>query len=210
MLRVIRSTIQGTDINTDLEEQYEDAINNALKNRAEVRETYSLDQLSQKEARIALLPYTDPQGANRWAILDESPAEIDWQDTDNLDEAIATYEEWVRATTDGTMPKHDDEGNELPIWDSTDVNGVSAKETYDSDAANAAARMIDAQWADDQFTAVEQVYQHAKQRRQLAFARCLNSFGRGGQAMLAKRVGLKEPTVKAIADKGRTLLAEQP
>jgi hypothetical protein len=209
MLRVIRSTVQGADINPDLADEYEQAIDKALAARDEERETVSYDEIGQKAYRIALLPYTDPTGAHRWAILDDGPSESDWQDTDDLDEAIATYEKWVRDATAGAMPTYDDEGNEKPVWDESDVAGVSAETEYDGDTHNERARLLAAQWAHEEFTAAEQSYQEATRRRQVAFAKAIDSWGRGGQAVLAKRVELKEPTVKAIADKGRQILAEQ-
>lgn len=209
MLRVINSTVQGIDIDDEQAEAYEDAINAALKARDQVRETFSLDEIGQKEYHIALLPYTDPAGAHRWAILDSGPTETDWQDTDDLDEAIATYEEWVRAATAGAMPQYDEDGAEKPLWDESDVEGVPAKEESDGGSHNDTARMIDAQWAHEEFNAAEQSYQQATQRRQVAFAKVIDSWGRGGQAILANRVELRDPTVKAIADKGRQILAEK-
>ena len=209
MLRVINSTVQGVDIDDEQAEAYEDAVNAALKARDQVRETFSLDEIGQKDYHIALLPYTDPAGAHRWAILDSGPSETDWQDTDDLDEAIATYEEWVRAATSGAMPQYDEDGAEKPLWDESDVEGVPAEEQCDGGSHNDTARMIHAQWAHEEFNAAEQSYQQATQRRQIAFAKVIDSWGRGGQAMLANRVDLKDPTVKTIADKGRQLLAEK-
>jgi hypothetical protein len=209
MLRVIRSTVQGVDIDSDLEDAYEKAIDQALAARDEERETVGLDELGQKADRIALLPYTDPTGAHRWAILDDGPSESDWQDTDDLDEAIATYEEWVRGATEGAMPEYDDEGNQKPIWDESDVEGVSTATEYDGSSNIDRARMLAAQWAHEEFLAAEQSYQEATRRRQASFAKAIDSWGRGGQAVLAKRVDLKEPTVKTLADKGRQVLAAQ-
>lgn len=207
MLRVIRSTVQGLGIDSEQEEAFEEAIDAALKDRAEVRETFSLDDADQKAYQIALLPYTDPNGAHRWAILDNGPSEVDWQDTDDLDEAIAAYEEWVRAATQGAMPSYDDEGNEKPLWDESDVEGVRAEQEYDGDSHNETARMWDAERAHEAFLATEKTYQQATQRRQVAFAKVIDSWGRGGQVILANKVGLKEPTVKTLADKGRALLS---
>ncbi|MFE2832137.1 hypothetical protein ACFXI6_13985 [Streptomyces mirabilis] len=209
MLRVIHSTVQSIDIDDEQAEAYEDAINAALEARDQVRETFSLDEIGQKDSLIALLPYTDPAGAHRWAILDSGPAETDWQDTDDLDEAIATYEEWVRAATSGAMPQYDEDGAEKPLWDETDVEGAPAKDESDGGSHNDTARMIDAQWAHEEFNAAEHAYQQATQRRQIAFAKVIDSWGRGGQAILANRVELRDPTVKAIADKGRQILAER-
>lgn len=206
MFRVIRSTVQGIDIDEDRAEDFEAAIYAALKAGDEVRETVSYDRIGQKECRIALLPYTDPDGKHRWAVLDDSPAENDWQDTDDLNEAIAAYEEWVRGATSGAMPKVDKDGNEEPIWDETDVAGVSAKEVNDGESNNDTARLIAAQWAHQEFMQAEEAYQEATRRRDVAFAEMIDSWGRGGQSTLASRVELKEPTVKRIADRGREIL----
>jgi hypothetical protein len=209
MLRVIRSSIQGIDIDADQEDDFEAAIDAALGRRDEVRETFSLDEIGQKEYHLAVMPYTDPNGEHRWIIFDSGPSECDFQDTDDLDEAIAAYEEWVRGATAGAMPSYDEEGEELPIWDETDVDGISAKEMYDGASRNHTARLIAAEWAHEQFSKAEESYQQATQRRQIAFAKMIDSWGRGGQAVLAKRVEIKEPTVKAIADKGRSLIARR-
>ncbi|MFI8792647.1 hypothetical protein [Streptomyces sp. NPDC055105] len=209
MLRVIRSTVQGLDIDPDLEDAFAEAIQTALDNRDQVRETFATDDAGQKDYHLALLPYTDPTGAHRWAVLDSGPSEVDWQDTDDLEEAIAAYEEWVRGATDGAVPDHDDEGNEKPLWDESDVDGIKAEETLNGDSANQTARMLDAVWAHEAFPAAEEAYRQATQRRQVAFARVIDSWGRGGQAMLGSRIKLSEPTVKAIADKGRQILAER-
>jgi hypothetical protein len=208
MLRVIRSTIQGLDIDPDQADDFETAIDAALDKRAEVRETYSYDNAGQKDYRIALLPYTDPDGQHRWAILDDGPAESDWQDTDDLDEAISLYEEWVRGATDGAMPSYDEDGEPKPLWDECDVEGIAAETEYDGQAHNDTARMIDAEWAHEAFVASETNHQQKTQRRQIAFAKVIDSWGRGGQATLASKVDLKEPTVKSIADKGRKILKE--
>ncbi|MFI8169811.1 hypothetical protein ACIGAN_26125 [Streptomyces sp. NPDC085931] len=156
-----------------------------------------------------LLPYTDPNGEHRWAVFDYGPTEYDCQDTDDLDEAIAAYEEWVRGAT--AMPSYDEDGEELPLWDESDVEGVPAqraKQVYDGAAGNNNARLIDAEWAHEEFIKAEENYQQATRRRQVAFAKMIDSRGRGEQALLACRIDLKEPTVKTIADKGRALLAQ--
>lgn len=209
MLRVIRSSVQGVDINDEQAEDFEAAIDAALANRDQVRETYALDEIGQKDYHLALVPYTDPNGEHRWAILDNGPTEVDWQDTDDLDEAIAAYEEWVRGATAGAMPTYDDEGNEKPLWDESDVAGIPAKDEYDGASHIESARMIDAQWAHEEFVAEEKAYQKATQRRQIAFAKLIDASGRGAQAVLAKSIDIKEPTVKAIADKGRILIGQR-
>ncbi|MFJ1894489.1 hypothetical protein [Streptomyces sp. NPDC088170] len=206
MLRVIRSTVHGLDVSDDQAEEFEEAIGKVLTARGEIRETYALDEIGQKFHQIALAAYTDPAGEHRWAILDTGPTEVDWQDTGDLDEAITAYEQWVRETTDCAGPSHDDEGNERPVWDYSDVAGVPAREQEDAEAGNVQARMVDAVRAHEAFPAAEALYQQAARRRQIAFARAIDAFGRGGQAALAGRVDLKEPTVKSLADRGRALL----
>lgn len=206
MFRVIRSTLQAVDIDENLEDAFEDAINAALAARAEVRETYSTDGIGQKDCHIALLPYVDPTGARRWVVLHEDPAESDWQDTDDLDEGIAYYEKAVRETTACFVPDYDEEGEELPVWDETDVEGVPAREVGDGGAGNALAYQTAAQWAHEEFTAAEKAYRAATRRRDASFAEMAESWGRGGKAILASQVGLKEPTVKRIADRGQKVL----
>lgn len=210
MLRVIRSSIQSIDIDADQADDFQAALDVALGRRDEVRETFSLDEIGQKAYHLALMPYTDPNGERRWVVFDAGPSEVDFQDTDDLDEAIAAYEEWVRGASAGAMPSYNKDGEELPLWDESDVEGISAKEVSDGVANNDKARLIDAEWAHEEFAKVEEDYQRATQRRQIAFAKVIDSWGRGGQATLAGRVSLKEPTVKAIADKGRALLTQQP
>lgn len=206
-MRAIRSTIQSIDIDADQAEAFEAAIDQAIARRDQVRETFSCDEIGQKEYHLVLLPYTEPNGEHRWAVFDYGPTEYDCQDTDDLDEAIAAYEEWVRRATASASPSYDEDGEEIPLWDESDVEGVPAKEVYDGAAGNRNARLIDAEWAHEEFTKVEAIYQQATRRRQVAFAKMIDSWGRGGQAMLAGRISLKEPTVKTIADKGRVLLA---
>lgn len=206
MFRVIRSTVQGLDIDQDQAEAFEQAIDTALNAGGAVRETYGLDDIGQKEYHIALLPYTDPDGEHRWAVLNSGPAEVDWQDTCDLAEAVAAYEDEVRDTTAGAMPEYDDEGDELPLWNVSDVKGIAARDEQDGDDHSNTARLTDAEWAHAEFTSAEDEYHKAAQRRQVAFARVIDGWGRGGQAVLARRVGLKEPTVKALADRGREIL----
>lgn len=59
------------------------------------------------------------------------------------------------------------------------------------------------------YLAAETAYKAATVNRQVAFAKAVDTMGRGGQAVLSRKVGLSEPTVKGIADRGRKILAEQ-
>lgn len=49
----------------------------------------------------------------------------------------------------------------------------------------------------------EAAYKEATVARQVAFAKAIDGMGRGGNAILARKVRLSEPTVKSIADRGR-------
>lgn len=53
----------------------------------------------------------------------------------------------------------------------------------------------------------EVAYKEATVARQVAFAQAIDAMGRGGNAVLSRKVGLAAPTVKSIADRGRELLA---
>ncbi|MFD5589344.1 hypothetical protein ACFWII_36845 [Streptomyces sp. NPDC127063] len=52
----------------------------------------------------------------------------------------------------------------------------------------------------------EAAYKEATVARQIAFAQAIDAMGRGGQAILANKIGLAAPTVKSIADRGRQAL----
>lgn len=205
-MRVIYSTVQSANIDDEQEDDFYEAVSEALGRSDQARETFTRDEIGQKAHQIALLPYTDPNGERRWAVTDSGPGELDWQDTDDLDEANAAYEEAVRGATRAAGTKYDDEGEEQPTWDETDVDGVSARDMCDGGLAT--ARLTDAQWAHDAFVQAEKAYQEATRRRQQAFALAVDSHGRGGQALLAVRFGMREPTVKTLVTKGRRLLAQ--
>ncbi|GGY81030.1 hypothetical protein CP967_08710 [Streptomyces nitrosporeus] len=55
----------------------------------------------------------------------------------------------------------------------------------------------------------EAAYKAATVARQVAFATAINAMGRGGNAILSKKIGLSAPTVKSIADRGREVLADR-
>lgn len=55
----------------------------------------------------------------------------------------------------------------------------------------------------------EAAYKEATVARQVAFARAIDAMGRGGNAVLSRKVGLAAPTVKSIADRGREYLAAE-
>lgn len=215
MLRVIRSTVQSLTIDTD----QEDAFQEAVEAGEQLRETYNTDQIGQKDTHYQLIAYTDPNGEHRFAVLAEEPAECDWQDTDTFDEALDLYEETVRATAAGMGDDYeeyeDEETGEWVVGDRkqpfkfTDVPGIHGYEDKAEEVGNAQGRMLEAQWATEAAEAAQRIAAEKTEARQIAYARAVDEFGRGGNAVLARQVGLSEPTVKAIADKGRQLLAQR-
>jgi hypothetical protein len=205
-VRVIHSTVRGLDVDDDQAEVLPAAAERALNDRRAIRETYGLDVRGKKDHWIALVPYTGPTGEHCWAVLNNGPTEADWQDTDDLDEAIAVYEKAVREASDAAA--HAEGGTTRPLWDYSDVEGISARERGDAESGNLSALMIDAEWAHQDFAPAEEAYRKAAQRRQGAFARAIGAYPRGGQAALARRTRLKEPTVRAIADRGRAQRVE--
>ncbi|MFB7312933.1 hypothetical protein [Streptomyces sp. NPDC056192] len=204
MLRVIRSTVQSLNIDADFEDDY----STAAQAGNLLRETYSENQYGQKDFSIELRTYTDPKGQNRFAVLYSDPSEVDWQDTDDYAEARGLYEESVRESEKGVIPEVDEDGNEKPVFTATDVPGVEGYEAGAEESGDATAYLMIAEWATAEAEEAQRVATEKTQARQIAYARAIDTFGRGGQAALARRVGKSEPTVKDIADKGRALLAE--
>lgn len=66
-----------------------------------------------------------------------------------------------------------------------------------------------AQKAHAAYLEAEAAYKEATVARQVAFARAIDTMGRGGQTILANKLGLSAPTVKGIADRGRQILADR-
>jgi hypothetical protein len=64
-----------------------------------------------------------------------------------------------------------------------------------------------AEKAHDAFLKAEAAYKAATVARQVAFAQAIDAMGRGGNAILSRKVDLSAPTIKSIADRGRELLA---
>lgn len=205
MLRVIRSTIQSVDIGTDLEDDY----SNAAQAGELLRETYSDDKWGQRILAIELRAYTDPQGQNRFVVLYSNTDETDWQDTVDYAEARDQYEESVRESEQGIDAEVDEDGNEKPIFATTDVQGVQGYEAGAEESGDAQGYMLAAEWVTAEAEEAQRIATEKAQARQIAYARAIDAFGRGGNAVLARRVGKSEPTVKDIADRGRTLLGQQ-
>ncbi|MFJ2279272.1 hypothetical protein ACIOEZ_34550 [Streptomyces sp. NPDC087866] len=205
MLRVIRSTIQTLDIDIDLEDDY----STAAQSGTLLHETYSEDAHGQKDLSIEVRAYTDPEGKNRFAILYTGLTDIDWQDTNDYPEARASYEQIVREEEQGAAVDIDDDGNEKPLFTATDVPGVTNYEEGSEEAGTAEAYMLLAEWATAEAEEAQRVATEKAQARQTAYALAVDSFGRGGNVVLARRIGKSEPTVKSIADRGRAILEAQ-
>ena len=198
MLRVIRSTVQGLGIDADLEDEFSAAAEAGFL----LRESRSTDNA----LTIELRSYTDPTGQNRFVVLYTDPTEVDWQDTDDYTEARNQYEEGVREAKKGAAFDVDEDGNEKPLFETTDVRGVAGYEEGSEEAGDATALLLVAEWATTQLVEAQRVFDEKTRARQIAYARAVDNFGRGGNAALARRVGKSEPTVKDIADRGRALL----
>ncbi|MEU9849331.1 hypothetical protein [Streptomyces sp. NPDC047985] len=205
MLRVIRSTVQGLDIDAELEDGFADAAQAGKL----LRETYSTNEHGQKDFSIAVRAYTDPEGQNRFAVLYSTPSAVDWQDTDDYVEARNLYEGMVRESENGAAGEIDEHGNEKPVFTATDVPGVDGYEDGAEGEGDAEAYMLLAEWATAEAEEAQRIAAEKAQARQIAYALAVDTFGRGGNAVLARRAGKKEPTVKDIADRGRVILEAQ-
>ncbi|MGW1848783.1 hypothetical protein [Streptomyces sp. NPDC001966] len=204
-MRVIRSTVQGIDIGTDLEDEF----STAAEAGTLLRETYSKGKDGRKDFSVEVRAYTDPEGQNRFAVLYTTPADVDWQDTDSYPEARTAYEETVRETAEGADIEVDEDGNEKPPFTATDVPGVDGYEDGAEKAGNAEALMLLAEWATVEAEDAQRIAAEKAQARQIAYAVAIDEFGRGGNAVLARRIKKKEPTVKDIADRGRAILKDR-
>ncbi|WP_326683076.1 hypothetical protein [Streptomyces sp. NBC_01237] len=206
MLRVIRSTLQGLDITEDREGEFADA----AEAGGLVRETYAKNEHGQKGIRVEVRAYSDPDGQHRFAVLYSNPAGVDWQqDTEDYDEARALYEETVRNEAQGAAPESDEDGRETPLFDHTDVPGIDGYEDGAEGAGDAEAYMLVAEWTTEEAEKAQQVATAKAQDRQIAYARAIDAYGRGGQILLAGRVRKSTPTVQDIADRGRKLIRAQ-
>ena len=213
MLRVIRSTVQAIDIDTDLEDAFDQAIEAGIT----MRETYSTDSIGQKEYRIQLLAYTDPTGAHRWAVTYDNPSEADWQDTRDLTEAITLYEQTVRDEADGMGERYEEDpedpsgpGELKDPFDSTDVPGVRGYEAGAEESGNNSALVLDAKWWNEEYTAAKDAADALEKPRRAAIAAAVDAHGRGGQTFVAKALGIGQPTVNDLARRGRAEGAGQP
>lgn len=123
MLRNILSDVTSIDVTPEHAEKIETLLEDAL--RSADRETYSLDEIGQKEYLSAVITYTDPAtGDTRYGIYDADGATRELEDTEDEDEAHARYEELVRARAENL--DRDEDGAEIG-FDASDVDGVPVK-----------------------------------------------------------------------------------
>ncbi|MER5985753.1 hypothetical protein [Streptomyces sp. NPDC001787] len=200
MLRVIKSTLQGLDIDEDREDEFAAA----AEAGALLRETYAENEHGQKDCTIVVRAYTDPDGRHRFAVLYSNPGDVDWQDTEDYDTARAFYEETVRAD-----PRTDEDGAMSPLFAATDVPGVDGYEDGAEAAGDTEAYMLVAEWVTEEAEEALRMAAERTQARQIAYARALDASGYGSQTLLADRVGISSPTVKDIADRGRKLIRQR-
>lgn len=117
-----------------------------------------------------------------------------------------------------TLGDHIDSFDMDAILDDLDEAGVTTSvDDIDSDSYWEIIRRHDtgaqaeeqAEQAHTDYLKAEAAYRAATINRQVVFARSIDAMGRGGQAILARKIGLAAPTVKSIADRGREYLAAE-
>ncbi|MFJ4418776.1 hypothetical protein [Streptomyces sp. NPDC088925] len=227
MLFTIRST-RELILEDEETPKYDALISRALDNsHALVRESYTRDNKGWR-TRIAVAAYSTPAGEPRWVIAytsrDEPDEEVEWRDTDDLDEALAEYEDMVRWKTDHLDIRTVQDGD-LALWamhrldatlaetgteyrwDYSDVDSVPARVQQPTAKANRKAYLLNAVRAHEELALIEAAYQRRTRQRQMAFAKLDEAWGHGGQVHLALRTDLKPPTVNRLVERGRALLA---
>jgi hypothetical protein len=105
----------------------------------------------------------------------------------------------IEAIVDDLIAAHDGDLNSIDDFDSQSYWAIV--ETHDT-GAKAEAQAVRAH---AEYMEAEAQYKAATTARQLVFARTVDAMGRGGNAILSRKIGLSAPTVKGIADRGRAL-----
>ena len=196
MLRSIFSSTQVSDLHKVLdgdliEEALRDTYNNA---RDFLRETWREDENEEPLEIYRVLPYATPNGENRFAVLaDDFHGDVsNWYDTDDYEEAVTLYEKTVR---EAAAHGH--------TYGATDVPGVNGYEDGSEQQGNAEGRALAAEWLDEAYASAMEAVKVLEGRRRVAIARAVDTHGRGGQTVLARRLGIKQPTVQELAMRGR-------
>lgn len=102
-----------------------------------------------------------------------------------------------------------DDLNEAGVTDSIDdIDNEAYWEIVERHHTGAHAE-AKAEEAHAAYQQAEAAYKQATVARQVAFAQAIDAMGRGGNAILSRKIGLAAPTVKSIADRGREFLAAE-
>jgi hypothetical protein len=205
MPRIIRSTTEALTIDTDNEDTY----SAAAKAGQLLRRSFT-EKDGEMLLDIELRSYIDPEGQHRFAVLYESNAEVHHQDLPGNDYTPARdlYEQMVRDEQANGDRDIDDDGNEEPFYSASDVSGADGYEAGDEESGDREGFMLAAESADAEAEEALRIAAQKVDARRVAFARASTCYGRGGKAVLARRLGKSEPTVKDAVDKGLALLAE--
>jgi hypothetical protein len=116
-MRIIDSSWQGTD--ADITPELAEMTSALVENASAVRETSGINEHGQTDSAVVLKAYTDPLGADRWAVVlyDANGTEV--RDTLDRTEAEADYEEQVRGLASCAAP------GDSPWWTESDVAGLA-------------------------------------------------------------------------------------
>ncbi|NJP70055.1 hypothetical protein [Streptomyces sp. C1-2] len=109
----------------------------------------------------------------------------------------------IDGIVDDLIAAHDGDLDSIDDFDSQSYWAIV--ETHDTGAQ--AEEKAEKAHAD--YLKVEAAYKQATVARQVAFAQAIDAMGRGGNAILSRKIGLAAPTVKSIADRGREFLAAE-
>ncbi|MFI9244131.1 hypothetical protein ACIGXF_16435 [Streptomyces sp. NPDC053086] len=122
--------------------------------------------------------------------------EIAHQVSLTLGDSIESFD--IDGIVDDLIAAHDGDLNSIDDFDSQSYWAIV--ETHDT-GAQAEAEAVQAH---SDYLQAEAACKEATANRQVAFAKAIDAMGRGGNAILSRKVGLSAPTVKSIADRGRS------
>lgn len=203
--RVIRSTVQPTDFLEGRADAFEEAITAGTVCRV----TYDLEDGVQVW-RAAVVGYTDPDGAHRWAFVYYDPANVDVIDfpADTLDGVLADYEQLVEETADNNPRAHD---GDVP-YAYTDVRGVDACTNGDAGQGNTTARLLALRWTNQALDAATAAQRAASRARAAAAALAAGAVnaqhdGKGGVAAVARTLDVSQPTATPLVQAGEQILS---
>lgn len=115
-MRTLQSTYDR--VTEDLDEEERDALVALARAGTEYRSTHAAARYQEENTTVALRAYVTEDGEQRWAVISDSPDNVDVSDTTDEAEAVAAYESEVRGLAD--CAGQDDP----PWWTESDVDGV--------------------------------------------------------------------------------------